>query len=197
MCNYNTTRPALRLREYGRNIQTLIQQLADIQDKALRTQKTYAIVKLMEIINHNAESAQKRWDAVFMLADYQLDIDIDCKPEKKVTMSKDYVEMPRMRPILYKYYGRNIELLIRQAAQLQSVAEQEIMLKSIIKLMRRFSSTWNNENINHEKILEDIKSMLPDGAVLDESIIRSCLDSMAYNQRSKPYQQSRNLIDKQ
>ncbi|WP_339044443.1 DUF4290 domain-containing protein [Cardinium endosymbiont of Tipula unca] len=187
MYDYNTTRSPLMLKEYGRNIQKLMDQLESINDKDLRTQKAHTIVKLMEVINPNAESTQKRWDDLFILSNYKLDVDTPYpKPNKRENARQCYVNMPLMDPIRYKYYGRNMELLLKKITTLDSSSEQEQMVVAVVKLMRRFSNTWNNDYITNERIMEDIKRMLPDGVVLDLDIIRTMADDGANGQKSRP-----------
>ncbi|TSJ80638.1 MAG: DUF4290 domain-containing protein [Candidatus Cardinium sp.] len=193
MYDYNTTRSPLMLKEYGRNIQKLMEQIATIEDKTVRTQKAHGIVKLMEMVNPNAESPQKRWDDLFILSDYKLDIDSpNPKPIKRENSQHYYAHMPFMQLIRYKYYGRHIESLVKKTTTLPTLKEQEQMLIAVGKLMRRFSSTWNNDYINNERIIQDIKRMLPDGTTLDVEIIRTLPDEGANGQkpRSKHYVKS-------
>ncbi len=199
MYDYNTIRSPLILKEYGRNIQKLMEQLTAIEDKAIRTQKAHSIVKLMEVVNPNAESPQKRWDDLFILSDYKLDIDSsNPKPIKRVRNEKYYAHMPFMQLIKYKYYGRHMESLLKKITTLPTLKEQEQMLIAVGKLMRRFSSTWNNDYINNERIMQDIKRMLPDGTTLDVDIIRTLPDEGANGQKPRnKYQTKSNTSKKQ
>ncbi|TDG94799.1 DUF4290 domain-containing protein [Cardinium endosymbiont of Culicoides punctatus] len=186
MYDYNTTRSPLMLREYGRNIQKLMDQFESIDDKNSRTQKAQAIIKLMEVVNPHAESIQKRWDDLFILSDYKLDIDAPyAKPSRRESIRQSYMNMPLMHPIRYKYYGRNMELLVEKIASISSISEREQMLMGVVKLMRRFSSTWNNDYISNERIIEDIKRMLPSNIVLDLGIIRTMADDDANAQKAR------------
>ncbi|AXI24420.1 hypothetical protein CE557_616 [Cardinium endosymbiont of Sogatella furcifera] len=190
MYDYNTTRSPLMLKEYGRNIQKLMEQFATIEDKAVRTQQAHGIVKLMEVVNPHAESPQKRWDDLFILSDYKLDIDSPTpKPIKRVSGEQHYAHMPSMQLIRYKYYGRHIEALLKKITTLPTLKEQEQMLMAVGKLMRRFSNTWNNDYINNERIIQDIKRMLPEGTTLDVGILRTLPDEGANGQkpRNRPY----------
>ena len=190
MYDYNTTRPPLILKEYGRNVQKLMEEIKIIDDKNRYTQKTYAIIKLLGILNTHAESLQKRWDDLFILSDYKSDIDspypIPIKEEKN---KKCYVSMPLIKDIKYKYYGRNIELVLNKIATLPTLKEQEERLVEIVKLMHRFSNTWHNDYINKERVIENIKQMLSDGIVLDLSIIQTIPDDNFTSQKLKGNQQ--------
>lgn len=186
MYDYNTIRSPLMLKEYGRNIQKLMEQLEAIEDKTVRAQKAYGIVKLMEVVNLDATSPQKRWDDLFILSDYKLDIDSpNSKPTKRESNQQHYAHMPFMQQIRYKYYGRHMESLLKKITTLPTLKEQEQMLIAVGKLMRRFSSRWNNDYINNERIMQDIKRMLPDSTTLDVEIIRTLPDEGANGQKSR------------
>ncbi len=189
MYDYNTMRSPLMLKEYGRNIQKLMEQLVTIEDKTVRTQKAYGIVKLMEVVNPNAESSQKRWDDLFILSDYKLDIDSpNPKPIKRESSQQHYVHMPFIQLIRYKYYGRHMESLIQKISTLPTRKEQDQMIITVARLMRRFSSIWNNDYISNERIMQDIKRMIPDDTTLDVAIIRTLPDEGNNGQKPRTKQ---------
>ena len=186
MYDYNTTRSPLILKEYGRNIQKLMEQIAAIKDKTVRTQKAHSIIKLMEVVNPNAESLEKRWGDLFILSDYKLDIDSPSpKPIKRESSQPHYANMPLLKLIRYKYYGRHMESLLKKITTLPTLKEQQQMLIAAGKLMRRFSSTWNNDYISNERMMQDIKRMIPDGTMLDVEIIRTLPDEGANFQKPR------------
>jgi hypothetical protein len=97
MIEYNTKRNGLIIREYGRNIQKLVEQCVTIEDKEERTRTAYAIVRIMsDIVNSKENSNEnnrnnddfwnKLWDHLFMMSNYQLDVNPPYpkpSPEKK------------------------------------------------------------------------------------------------------------------
>ena len=48
---YNTERKSLKLPEYGRNVQKMVEYLRTIEDRDKRNEQARAVVKVMEIIN--------------------------------------------------------------------------------------------------------------------------------------------------
>ena len=48
---YNTERKSLKLPEYGRNVQKMVDYLRTIEDREKRNEQARAVVKVMEIIN--------------------------------------------------------------------------------------------------------------------------------------------------
>jgi hypothetical protein len=65
MIDYNTMRPPLILKEYGRNVQNLVAHIKKIEDKEKRSEMARTLVELMKLINPAAketqETAQKLW----------------------------------------------------------------------------------------------------------------------------------------
>ena len=80
MNDYNTNKPTLILKEYGRNIQKLVEYLKTIEDKEKRTLYASVLVDLMKQINpavkETLENSQKLWDDLYIMADFDIDIDI-------------------------------------------------------------------------------------------------------------------------
>jgi Domain of unknown function (DUF4290) len=79
MYDYSATRKPLILKEYGRNAQKLVEATGTMEDKAKRALHAQGMLRLMAILNahnkHNAENIQKRWDDLFIISKYSLDVD--------------------------------------------------------------------------------------------------------------------------
>lgn len=162
--DYNTSQPPLILREYGRNVQKLVKYLKTIEDKEKRTAYAHTLIDLMRQITpsfkETQETTQKLWDDLFIMADFDLDIESPYPvPEPEVLTKKpkrlDYLS----NRIKYKHYGRNIELLVKEAAAKEDPQEREDAIIYIGKLMKSFYSTWNKEVIDDSVILENIKTI--------------------------------------
>ncbi len=76
---YNTTRNRLILREYGRNVQKMVENLITIEDTEIRTQSAKAITNVMSQLNPNIREAgdvrHKLWDHIFIMSDFRLNVD--------------------------------------------------------------------------------------------------------------------------
>jgi hypothetical protein len=79
MNDYNTVRPRLILKEYGRNMQKLVEHIKTIEDKEKRSESAKVLVELMKLINPSVkdtqETAQKLWDDLVIMSDFDIDID--------------------------------------------------------------------------------------------------------------------------
>lgn len=152
MHDYNSTRKPIVLKEYGRNVQKLVEELPTIADKAERTTQAKGILNVMAILDNNSkrcvESMQKRWDDLFIISDYTAELDSPYPVPEKGALAK---ALPRpsynKQNLKFKNYGRNVAHLIHKAIQTADLAEQEKMVIEIIRLMKTFSHEGNNETI--------------------------------------------------
>ncbi len=161
---YNTQRKSLKLPEYGRNVQKMIEYLRSIPDREKRNEQAYAVVRVMETINpqvHLQEDYEhKLWDHLFIIADYDLDVD---SPYPKPTVEKyDTKPLPialQNKPIKAIHYGRNIGSIINLIAGMEDGEYKDYMLHSLASYMRQQYLIWNKDTVSDETILADIENL--------------------------------------
>ncbi len=175
---YNTSRAHLKLREYGRNVQNLVAHIKQESDKEKRNAHAATLVELMKQVNPNLnkdtdEYDQKIWDDVFIISDFDLDVDSPfTKPEPSVLDRKPERINYFSNEIKYKHYGRSIELLIEKAIALEDPKEKEGAVIVIGKLMKSFFQTWNKDSIEDELVLKNIKRMSNDQLDIDIETVK-------------------------
>jgi hypothetical protein len=151
------------LKEYGRNIQKLVDYVISIPDRDERGRYAKTLIELMKQINPNMRDSQdtgKLWDHLYIMSDFKLDVDSPYPmPEKSLLGRKPMKVEYNNNQLFYKHYGKNIELLIEKALQLEDKEEQEAAIIYIGKLMKRFYQTWNKENITDDIIIEQLNAM--------------------------------------
>ncbi|MCG8391325.1 MAG: DUF4290 domain-containing protein [Cytophagales bacterium] len=167
--DYNTSLPRLILKEYGRNIQKLVNYLGTIEDEEERLKNAHTLVELMKQIapsvKETNETNQKLWDDMHIMSEFNLDIDGPYPVPEKDVLNKKPERVPYVNNrIKYKHYGRNIELLVKEAIKKEDPQEREDAIIYIGKLMKSFYSSWNKEVIEDAVILENIKA-ISDGAL--------------------------------
>ena len=88
---YNTGRRALKLPEYGRNVQKMVAYLKTIEDRDKRNEQARAVVKVMELLNPQVHLQdnyeQKLWDHLQIIADFELDVDITAAVDSFVNVN--------------------------------------------------------------------------------------------------------------
>lgn len=191
MNDYNSQRPALILKEYGRNMQMLVDHLRSLEDKEKRSEFAHLLIELMKLINPAArdsqESSQKLWDDLFIMSDFNLDIDSPYPmPEREILNKKpDRLEY-QSTEIRFKHYGRNIQLLIKKAIELEDPEDKEAAVIHIGRLMKSFQNTWNKDNVEDPTILKNIEKMSNNVLTIDIEKVRAdnLFDSMIKERRA-------------
>ena len=195
-----TFKQDLLLREYGRNVQDLVNHILSIEDRAERTRLSHLLVNLMSKLNPQLrdiqDSQQKLWNHLYVMSGSKLDVDapfplsameyLNDKPQRM----QYQLQTPR-----YKHYGKNVELLIQRAIELEDEKEREAAIISIGKLMKTLYKSYNKESITDDIILGDIKQMSKGKLDMDLRYIESnnLFESNIKTQdSSRPQQQQQN-----
>lgn len=168
----------LLLREYGRNVQDLVNYILTIEDRAERTRLSQLLINLMAKLNPQLRDTQdyqqKLWNHLFVMSGSQLDVDV---PYQLSAMEYLNDKPQRMRYPLetpkYKHYGQNVELLIKRATELEDEKERESAIVSIGKLMKTLYRSYNKDSITDDVILSDIRQLSKGKLNMDLAYIES------------------------
>ncbi|MBR4219188.1 MAG: DUF4290 domain-containing protein [Bacteroidales bacterium] len=190
---YNTTRNKLIIKEYGRNVQKMIEKAVQIEDYAQRTEAAKAIVKTMSLLNpENAEQNKsqnqtdywhKLWDHLFIISDYQLDVDSPFpKPEIKKTDRRSFVSEYSKGNIGNRSYGRNVVNVINALAELPDSPVKSMMGANLANHLKKLYLTWNKTSVDDEVILKQFEEMSQGKIKLPENFqLESTRDILANN----------------
>lgn len=164
MSEYNTQKPKLILREYGRNIQKLVEYMTVVEDNGKRNTYASVLVDLMRQINPNIKDSheynQKLWDDLFIMSDFKAEVESPYpKPEKEILTRKPQKVDYNVNRIKYKHYGRNIELIIEKAINTENPEEREAFIVYLGKLMKTFYASWNKEVVSDQVIIDHIREL--------------------------------------
>lgn len=190
---YNTQRPDIILKEYGRNVQKMVEHLRTVQDKEKRTKMAAALIELIKQLNpaikEQPEDPQRMWDDVFIMADFNLELEIPYPvPPRDVLQKKPMkMEYPQSN-VRFRHYGKNIEKLVKEAMKKEDPKEREEMVIYLGKLMKTFFSSWNKEILDDSVILKDIYAM--SGGTLSMNLDKVREDNLfekLYRDRAKPF----------
>ena len=171
----------------------LVEHIKTIEDKEKRSESAHVLIELMKLINPNAkdaqETTQKLWDDLFIMSDFDLDIDSPYPmPEREILNKKPERMGYRTTEIKYKHYGRNILLLIEEAKKLTDPEERDGATIHIGRLMKSFQNTWNRDNVDDDTIVTNIKKMSKGELSIDLERVKSesLFDSMVKERRPRP-----------
>ena len=154
----------LLLREYGRNVQDLVNYISKVEDRSERTRLSQLLINLMAKLNPQLRDTQdyqqKLWNHLFVMSGSTLDVDapyplsameyLNDKPQR--------MEYATETPV-FKHYGTNVELLIQKATELEDEKEREAAIISIGKLMKTLYKSYNKDSITDDIILNDIRQL--------------------------------------
>ena len=191
---YNSSREPLILREYGRNVQKLVDFISNEKDDQKRSQYAASLVQLMQQITPQKkdmlENDQKVWDDLHIISDFELEIETPYEKPDKEVINKPPARMPYQKNrIKYLHYGRNIELLINEAKAKTDPKEREEAIIYIGKLMKSFYSTWNKEMIDDQVILDNIQAISGGELTIDiDKVKEENLFERLYKNKKKPSQ---------
>ena len=162
---YKVSETPLRLREYGRNIQGMVEFAKSIEDRERRTLVAHEIVRIMSNLNPNVKEIpdykQKLWDHIHMIANYQLDVDCPYPvpdPELEEEARKKRMPYYKGRP-RYRQYGWNIQLMVQKAAEMEDGPEKTQYINTIANTMQLFLRNLDRESTPESVIAEHIRDL--------------------------------------
>jgi len=164
---YNTDLENLMIPEYGRNIHKMVEHAKKIEDREERNKCVKAIVKVMDLINPNTrnnnnseEHQQKLWSHLFIISNFDLDVDT---PYEK-TSKDSYQTRPEKVPypsndIKYGHYGKIMEDMVKAATEFKEGEEKQKLVKHIANLLKTSYLQWNRDTVNDNLIVKQLEEL--------------------------------------
>lgn len=150
--------------EYGRIIQQLVERCKELPSRDERNEMAMAIIDFMGQRNPQLRDEEnykhKLWDHLFILANYDLDVD---SPYPFPTMEQLAEKPKRMEyPKLqgdFKFYGKSILQLIEKAIELETGDEKEALIEVIANNMKKSYNVYNKEHVTDDVIFRHLKEL--------------------------------------
>ena len=167
--DYNSHRDALKMPEYGRHIQKMVQQAVEIEDKEERTKYTGHIIKVMgnlfPYLRDVSEFKQKLYDHLAIMSDFKLDIDTTyvLPTHEALQVKVEPLGYPQTN-IKLRYYGGKVEDMIQACVKIEDLDIRKRMANSIANQMKHAFLMWNKKVVVDDKIYKDL-SMLSNGVL--------------------------------
>jgi hypothetical protein len=166
---YNTTRGQMYISEYGRNVQNMIAYAVNEPDRERRNMLANAIITVMGNLNPQlrdvADYKHKLWDHLFIMSDFKLDVDspYPIPTAESVRTKPQSMSYPQQR-IKFRFYGKNIEKMIAEAAQMEDGPTKSGFINLIGSFMKQSCRSWNEEMLQDEEILAHLE-LLSEGRI--------------------------------
>jgi len=162
MQEYNTQLAPIKLPEYGRHVQMLVNYCKTISDRDRRNACARTIVNIMaDIYPEQSEVVGRKnilWDHLAVISNFELDIDYPCevmKPEELV--SKPEPLSNTQSRINNRIYGKRMEELVNYARTIEDQGERIRLFELIANQMKRnFHDTYRNASEEDNKIIQDL-----------------------------------------
>lgn len=176
--NYNYKRRKLYLPEYGRHIQEMIDSLTRIEDRRDRNRQARAVIAVMgnlfPFLRDTADYKHKLWDHLFIMSDFQLDVDSPYpRPSRQeLTASPHRMAYPQSR-FAHKHYGKYVEQMLQRLKEMKDPGQINRTVDNLARYMRTKSYEYNQEHPNNEIIIKDIRQMSAGAVQIDETALNN------------------------
>lgn len=183
--NYNSSRNLLQMKEYGRNIQNLVQYAITVQDETVRNQLVSDIIDLMGTLNPNLRNVEdyrhKLWDHLFMISDFKLTAESPYPIPTRELLTRRTMELEYPREnVKFRHYGRYVESMIEKAKGIEDPEKKKEFVEIIGNYMKLVYQNWNRENVTDDIIKNDLRFLSNNMLSLDDE---SNLDSLSRSSR--------------
>lgn len=162
MQEYNTQLAAIKLPEYGRNIQQLVNYCKTIQDRNRRNACARSIVGIMGDLYPDLAMVSGRknilWDHLAIIANFELDIDYPCEimKQEELNTRPEPLQNTQSR-IQTRMYGKRMEELVKVARSIEDPKERIHLFELIANQMKRnFHDTYKDASEEDNKIIQDL-----------------------------------------
>lgn len=158
---YNTTRNDLIMREYGRNVQKMVEYILTVEDPEKRKKNADSVIELMAILNPSLKNVEdykhKLWDHLFQISDFNLDVEAPYpKPTKDEVRAKPSPMPYPTRTSKLAHLGANMDALIEKALEETDPEKRQGFANSIAYYMKLAYSNWHKETVHDDAIQSEL-----------------------------------------
>lgn len=158
---YNTERNQLNIPEYGRHIQKLVEHCKTLDSKEARNTMANAIIGVMGNLNPHlrdiADFQHKLWYQLFIIADFDLDVDspYPVPSREDLAVRPPRMPYPQKQP-KYRFYGNNIQSMINVALSWEKGEKREALAFIIANHMKKSFLNWNKDSVDDGVIFKHL-----------------------------------------
>lgn len=188
---YNSERNELKIPEYGRNIQKMVEYAKTIEDEEKRNNTAKGIVDVMGNMNPHLRDVpdfqHKLWDQLFIISNFELDVDSPFpKPSREELYARpEPLPYPQNFP-KYRFYGNNIKRMIDEAIKIEDGELKDGLMFNIANHMKKCYLNWNKDSVS-DKIIFDHLRDLSDGKLDLKADTEELSDANALVRQVKKY----------
>ncbi|NLE31645.1 MAG: DUF4290 domain-containing protein [Bacteroidales bacterium] len=175
--DYNTQLKNLRLPEYGRNIQRMIDHALTLEDREERTRCAQTIISIMgNLFPHLRDVPDfkhKLWDHLAIMSDFKLDIDYPYELVQPEKLASKPDKVPYSTgSIKVRHYGRYLEELLDKAMAMEEGPERTRLIELMANHMKKSIFSLNREIVEDQKIYDDLKLLSGGKVQVNEETVK-------------------------
>jgi hypothetical protein len=161
---YNTTRNALVIREYGRHIQRMVEHLLTIEDPERRQKNAQVVIELMGFLNPHLKNVDdfrhKLWDHLFLIADFKIDVEspYPTPTREKIKGKPQPLSYPKRYP-KFSHLGKNLEVVIDKALSEEDPEKRQGFANAIAYYMKLAYNNWHKDIVHDDAIQSELNSI--------------------------------------
>ena len=174
------------MREYGRNVQHLVAQAVEIEDREERNQAVLRIINLMgrmyPYLRDLRDFKHKLWDHLVIMSNFKLDIDAPHELPTPETFTVPPSKIPyRNERVKYRHYGNTIIQMIKHAETMEAGEERDTLIGLIANHMKKSYLAWNKDLADDQKIFDDLIAFSNGKLTIPENIKLSTAKDFSSN----------------
>ena len=142
-----------------------------IEDRKERTRTAYAVVRIMsDVVNskensnetnrNNEDFWNKLWDHLFIMSDYQLDVDSPFPKPVPDTSEREFIKPSynNKNKVRFRTYGVNMQNLIRKVSEYPENVRQQYA-PSLANYLKMMYLTYNRNSVNDQLIRHQLSEL--------------------------------------
>lgn len=159
--DYNTSREKLRLKAYGREIQSMVDLCMTLPTKEERQKCALVIIDAMKRVVPSQQNFKERtpalWYHLALMSDFKLDIDypVEIVYEDKMAVRPDTVPYGETVPMV-RHYGKLMKRSFETLATMEPGAERDALANLVAMQMHRDLTEWSYGSNAKEKVADDM-----------------------------------------
>lgn len=159
---YNTELNAVKLPEYGRNVQKLVEYCMTIPDREKRTHYATSIISIMADlypeVAQSPEGLHILWDHLYLLSGFKLDVEYPFPVMKPEAFEQRPEKIPYQdNKMRFRMYGKALEDMVKKAMEVEDEEQRIRLFELCANHMKRHYHLANKEaDEDNDKIIQDL-----------------------------------------